>query len=185
MNILQKITMMTSNPFKTKEFKEMGLTVIPGDIREVQGTPKEVSIHKALAVDPFIVVEDTIVYINNQPIVDWKFSFAEHAKDGIAFDWHVNLSYHDGKHVMLYNGVINCEFVLPDNRVPTTPHFDDYAKLGMFRNIDDRLLEEVKKTDNWPNIDPRARALYNLTWDQSESKTLIGSVAEWTGDYQE
>lgn len=185
MHILQKITMMTSNPFKTKEFTEMGLHVIPGDIREVQGTPEEVSIHKALAVDPFVVVEDTIVYIDGKPIVDWKFSFAEHAKDGLIFDWHVNLSYHDGVHVMVYNGVINCKFVLPNGRVPTNPHFDDYSMLGLFSTLDDRLLEDVKQTDNWANIDPRARALYNLTWDQSTSKTPIRLVSEWTGEYQE
>lgn len=185
MHILKKIKMMTSNPFKTKEFKAMGLTVIPGDIREVQGTPEEVAIHKALAVEPFVVVEDTIVYINGQPIVDWKFTFAEHAQDGLEFDWHVNLSYHDSKNVYVYNGVLNCEFVLPDGRVPTEPHFDDYARLGHFVNLDDRLLEEIKKEKMWSAIDPRARALYNLTWDNSTTKVPVHLINPWTGEYQE
>lgn len=185
MDILQKIKMLTSNVFKTAEYKAMGLTVIHGDIDEVLGTPEEVSIHKALAVDEYVVVEDTIVYIDGEPIVDWKYTFADHAVDKKPFVWHVNLSYHDNKHVFVFNGTIDCVFVLPDGRIPTSPHFDDYSALDKFANYAPGLLEDVKKTTAWAGIDPRAKALYQLTWNNSVVKVPVHLVQEWTGDYQE
>lgn len=183
MHILQKIKVLTSNPYKRKEFEAQGLAVIDGDVREVQGTPNEVILYKALAVEPFTVVEDTITVIDKQPIVDWKTSFAEHAVDGKDFTWQVRLAFRDESKVYVFEGEQRLQFFLPDGRVPTTPHFDDYCKCGWFEP--ELTLEELKQTDKWRGIDPRARALYNLTWHTPTLTVPTVTLKPWTGEYQQ
>lgn len=182
MHILQKIKVLTSNPYKTKEFEALGLTVVAGDVKEVQGTPDEVILHKCMEVEPFTVVEDTITVIDKKPIVDWKTSFAEHAVDGKNFEWQVRLAYRDESKIYVFEGSHPLVFALPDGRVPTTPHFDDYAKSYFDLN---QTLEELKLTETWRGIDPRARALYNLTWHTPTLTVPVVAMTPWTGDYQE
>lgn len=180
---MQKLKFMTSNVHKNREYSAMGLVVIDGDIDEVQGTPDEVIIHKALGTKAFTVVEDTIVVINGEPIVDWKYTYADHAKDKGEFTWQVRLAFHDGYRMYVYTGEIECIFELPDGRVPTAPHFDDYSSLKTL--YQDELLEDLKKSDKWASVDPRSRAVYNLTWDNTDLIVPLEIIQPWDGEYQE
>lgn len=182
MHITQKIQVLTSNLYKKAEYQALGLRVIDGDVREVQGTPDEVILHKVMSVDPYTVVEDTITVIDNIPIVDWKYTFADYAQDGKDFVWQVRLAYRDEDKIYVFNGQCSCKFYLPDESVPTTPHFDSYTKIPAFSDL---TLEELKKTDNWGGIDPRARALYELTWHSPTLTVPISMMKPWDGEYQE
>lgn len=175
------LDILTSNPYKTKEYKALTLNVVEGDIDEVDGTLEEVAIYKALSAPLNTMVEDTVVVIGNKPIVDWKFSYNNHAEDEKEFKWCATMSYRDENFVYVYQSSLLCFFQLPNGKRPTSPHFDDYA---LAYGAGDGLLEDQKLLPQWSRFDPRNRVLREMEDGYFVLKIPVSVIAPWTGEYQ-
>ncbi len=179
---LRKLTFMSSSELKRTEFSRSGLQVIEGEVPEVMGTPDEVIIHKAKAVPAMTLVEDTYVELDGEPIVDWKTSWDQYKDiDQKDFTWKVRLAYHDGTNIFVYDGELLCFFDLSEVN-PTSANFDTYARLKFF--MDSAFIADAKEANNWHGICPRARAIYNLTWNETTLTVPLALVKDWEGEYQ-
>lgn len=79
--LLSDAILTTSNPQKILEYKRFSaaqLRIEPGvDLDEVDGTPDEIIIHKALAAGPGRLVEDAIIVIDGKPMTDIRWRLKE------------------------------------------------------------------------------------------------------------
>lgn len=180
---MRNVKIQTSNCMKKAEFEALGYTVVSGEIPEVMGTPDEVILHKARLADPFVAVEDTYIVMDGKPIVDWKTSFLDYypEMDGKCFEWMVRIAYNDGEKIHVFDGSLKCRFDLGDI-VPVSANFDDYARVQVF--FDGCYVSEAKEHKDWFSINPRSRALYNMTWNESSLTVPLSILKDWEGEYQ-
>lgn len=171
----------TSNPKKRDEIREMGFEVFEADIKEIQGDADQVIIYKAMAVPELCVVEDSIVTIDDVEIVDWKYSYKEHAVNGTKFVWEVRFAFHSEGTIKVIKTEIGGEFCFDESNLPNSPDFDDYAKHnGVF-------FRDLKLNINmwWNEYCPRyaaVRKLYEHKFDLIVPKSIVPA---WSGPYQE
>jgi inosine/xanthosine triphosphate pyrophosphatase family protein len=101
----QDFTLISSNPIKIAEYQRFSNTELRldsgVDLDEVDGTPDDVIIHKALAAGPGRMVEDSIMVIDGEPMVDirWRLKalLAGEVKHSARAIWQVRLGIlHDG-----------------------------------------------------------------------------------------
>lgn len=102
---LLDFTLVTSNPVKIAEYQRFSNTSLRiqcgEDLEEVDGTPDEVIVHKALAAGPGRMVEDAIMVIDGEPMVDirWRLQglLAGEIKHPAKAIWQVRLGVlHEG-----------------------------------------------------------------------------------------
>lgn len=103
--LLSDVILTTSNPQKIHEYQRFSgskLRMEPGkDLDEVDGTPDEIIIHKALAAGPGRMVEDAIIVVDGQPMTDIRWRLDELLSGGVPANtpviWEVRLGIlHEG-----------------------------------------------------------------------------------------
>lgn len=182
--IHSNIKISTSNKLKLKEYKDMNLDfeVVHGkDIKEVMSDSLTVAIYKAIEAGENILVEDTILKVNNEEIVDIRWKFDDVSKmDNPTIEWIVNLAILDNNNVYIYTGTVHCDFVKSDFD-PFGPYaFDPFLKP---KNID-KTFYELSLEDLKKNFSPRNIAINNLINGIYSCKKPVSSIPKWTGDYQ-
>ena len=102
---LGDVILTTSNPQKIHEYKRFSgsrLRIEPGvDLDEVDGTPDEIIVHKALAAGQGRMVEDAILVIDGKPMTDIRWRLDELLGGNVApntpVTWEVRLGIlHEG-----------------------------------------------------------------------------------------
>jgi inosine/xanthosine triphosphate pyrophosphatase family protein len=176
---------VTSNINKLKEFKRIlpDIESVSGkDLREVQGTPEEVVIYKAIDAGKDLIVEDTILIIDGEEIVDikWKIQELKNLKsvDTIKATWQVMLGYNNGSHIEIYKGIVN-GIIIPDSKEEGFG-FDPY----FLPDGSDVVLSVLEKEGNKDKFSARRNALVNLKMGRDEVVHQISDIPKWNGSYQ-
>jgi len=176
-----KKVLITSNQDKLKEFK----TCIPDieaksgkDLKEVQGTAREVAIYKALEADVGSVVEDTILTVKGEEIVDirWKLNSIPTATPAL---WTTTLAWNCGDEIKLFTGIVE-GFIDKDKDVPEAFGFD-----GVFivKGTGKTLYELGKKKHTKKNS-ARKQAALLLKAEKPAEVIKVSDIPKWTGNYQ-
>src|SRR5688500_5533948 len=97
---LTGLKIVSSNRTKIAEYQRLsqGLIEISAgqDLREILGTPDEIAFYKAIEAGAGLIVEDSILIVDGEPLIDIKWrlpELRERAKTGTAtLVWEVRLS---------------------------------------------------------------------------------------------
>jgi inosine/xanthosine triphosphate pyrophosphatase family protein len=184
--------LVSSNDKKLAEFRRLGLDIQIKkglDLKEVQGTPDQVILYKALDAGKDMVVEDTILVIDGEEVVDirWKLDQIKTAKDA---QWVVSLGYNDGEYIHVYRGVIEGRLlsrrmvgILRFLRI--LPNGDNFGfdpffvPDGTFRTLDS--LNKIGMKDQYS---ARRLAVCSLLDSHPIFSQKIIDIPDWTGKYQ-
>jgi len=177
--------LITSNKKKLEEFKRIlpEIKSRPGDdLREVEGTAKEVIMYKSLEAGIGAIVEDTILIINGEEVVDIKWKIDELKKlkpvDTIKASWQVMLGYNNGEEINIYRGIVN-GIIIPDSK-DRGYGFDPY----FLPDGSDVTLARLEQEGRKDNFSARKNALISLKKDRPEDVIKIKYINEWDGEYQ-
>ena len=96
-----RLTFVSSNENKLKEFGDLGLINLDietgVDLQEVDGTPDQVIIHKAMAAGADRMVEDSILVVNGETLMDARWRLSEVGNwAGLRGVWEVRLGINTG-----------------------------------------------------------------------------------------
>lgn len=175
--------LVTSNPNKLREFKELGLDldIAPGiDLKEVQGNINEVILHKAKDAGPGLVVEDTVLLVNGEEVVDIRWRVQEMAQqEGAEAAWVVSLGHNDGEFIRVYRGTIRGTLV---NRVPREGSFG--FNPYFIPQGSELTLDELDVLGRKKHFSARAAAATDLMVNHHILKVALSDLPQWTGDYQ-
>lgn len=169
---------LTSNSHKLQEYKEFGIEARLGiDIREVLGTIDEVIIYKILECEPFVIVEDTVLKVEDKEIVDIKFKLKE-IKQHSKASWITSLGYHDNVNLYVYRGVVEGRIVTPviEHETSFEPCFVPSGA--------DVTLYELKKEGRKNNFSARRIALEAYRNRKPVLCKKILDIPSWVGEYQ-
>lgn len=146
--------LITSNKNKLAEFQRFGMPMeaVDGkDLKEVDGSPLEVIIHKAIDAGENLMVEDTVLEINGEVIVDirWKLDELNHKESSPAV-WKVSLAVNLGDEeivaIGVVEGVIKLPTEVPENAFGFDPYFYPITN-GKLSNCSLAELEQQGKKD--------------------------------------
>jgi inosine/xanthosine triphosphate pyrophosphatase family protein len=176
---------VTSNPSKREEYQRFGipnLQVIDGpDIREVNGTPDEIIIHKALEAGEGRIVEDAIIKLDGEPMVDvrWKIEALRKGEYplGAEIIWEVRLGVVQGDVIKVYYGDITGELCAC---------LEDGFGIDpvMYLPSEKLTLATMDRMGIKDRVSPRRIAIQKLIDDQPYMLVNKQDVQPWTGDYQ-
>lgn len=180
---LTGFTLLTSNDDKIREFSRFGLSTLSfakgQDIEEIDGTPNEVIVYKAIEAGAMCIVEDSVVLIDGEPMVDIRWRLANlGCVVGKLIDFEVRLGVNDGTHIHVFTGRTSGRIVEP--RGEGGFGFDPFFEVdgtGM-------TLAELAGTGLKDANSPRRAAVDRLlSWDVDLSAD-IRSTPSWTGPMQ-
>lgn len=176
--------LVSSNHKKLKEFARFGLDLElrPGDdLPEVEGTPEQVAIYKALMAGPGAIVEDTILVVDNSPWIDIKWNI-KHLRqyEGKPVLWQTILAHNDGTDIRLYTGQVHGTIVLPDNIREQAFGFDPFV----VPNSQSLSLDELEQQGRKDDFSARRRAVQRLLENAPTSTHPISSIPPWSGPWQ-
>ncbi|WP_171049083.1 non-canonical purine NTP pyrophosphatase [Rhizobium sp. MHM7A] len=177
-----KLKLVSSNARKLEEYRRFGvedLQVETGvDLNEVDGTPLEVIIHKAIAAGPGRIVEDSVLVVEGETFVDarWRLD-SVHEWFGKRTTWVVNLGVNEDGVVSVYTGTVDGVFQ------PARGKGWDYDPYFLIEHEDMTLaqLESVGRKDEYS---ARNRAARNMIDNVPTERAVIEDVQEWTGSFQ-
>lgn len=185
-----ELVLRTSNPNKLAEFKRFDLPVrveLGTDLPEVDGSPVQVIMHKALAAGPWVVVEDTSLEVAGYDVgvnVRWLMDdlkaklAAEHPLNmGPEAKMRVMAAYHDGERMHVAEAQLRgCLIGTPRGGGHSfDPHFIPGNMLSTLGELEDAGLKDL--------ISPRKAALKKLL-EGNCTHVAVSSIPEWTGAYQ-
>lgn len=183
--LLSDAILTTSNHQKILEYKRFSgslLRIEPGkDLDEVDGTPDEIIIHKALAAGAGRMVEDAIIVIDGKPMTDVRWRLKELLSGDVPAHtpviWEVRLGIlHEGV-VYAYLGQTHGTVVPYD--VPgfgIDPIFHVTAAGATFAKLD----QEGRK-DLWS---ARQFAMQSMIEQTPYLSVRASSIEPWTGAMQ-
>jgi inosine/xanthosine triphosphate pyrophosphatase family protein len=177
-----KLKLVSSNARKLEEYRRFGvedLQVETGiDLNEVDGTPLEVIIHKAIAAGHGRIVEDSVLIVEGETFVDarWRLD-SVHEWFGKRTSWVVNLGVNEDGVVSVYTGTVDGVFQ------PARGEGWDYDPYFLIEQEDMTLaqLENVGRKDEYS---ARNRAVRNMIDNVPDARTAIEDVQEWSGAFQ-
>lgn len=180
---LSHFTLLTSNADKIAEFSRFGLADIlfaqGEDLDEVDGTPDEVIVYKAIAAGAMRIVEDSVVLIDGDPVVDIRWKLANlGGLLGKKIDFEVRLGVNDGTSVHVFKGIASGCIVEPrgSGGFGFDPFFEETETSMTFAELAEKGMKDV--------CSPRLEAVSRLlAWDV-EFATSIASVPFWEGSMQ-
>jgi inosine/xanthosine triphosphate pyrophosphatase family protein len=177
-----QLKLVSSNVRKLDEYRRFGvqgLQVETGvDLNEVDGTPLEVIIHKAIAAGQGRIVEDSVLVVDGETFVDarWRLD-SVHEWFGKNVIWIVNLGINEGGIVSVYTGAVEGVFQ------PARGEGWDYDPFFLIEKEEMTLaqLENIGRKDEYS---ARNRAAKNMIENVPAERIVIGDVQEWTGSFQ-
>lgn len=172
---------VTSNENKIREIKSIlpNAKVEKGrDLSEVDGTPLQVVVYKAIDAGKDRVVDDTILIINGKPVVDirWRIDNGT-LKPGSKVTWITSFGYNTGTAIKVYRGILKGTITNPKGN---GFGFDPYLLPDGYKETVAQLDELGRKNE----VSPRYKALMNLKHDKYFKKFKIEDIPEWKGKYQ-
>jgi inosine/xanthosine triphosphate pyrophosphatase family protein len=180
---LADFTLLTSNADKISEFSSFGLANLTSakgqDIEEVDGTPDEVIVYKAIAAGAMCIVEDSVVLIDGEPMVDIRWRRSElGAFVGKAIDFDVRLGVNDGSSIHVFKGTVRGRIVEP--RGEGGFGFDPFLEVdGTGMTLVELESNGLKDANN-----PRLTAVKQLLAWEVDFSTKLTSVPAWRGPMQ-
>lgn len=179
----------TSNQNKLREFQRYGLDIVaePGaDLPEVEGTPEEVIIHKALAAGANVLVEDTSLDVegfNAGVNIRWMLDTMTQQMCSSAQPiepkaiWRVMLAYHDGVTMHVAHAETKGHLIAQPRGAGFS--FDPYfVPEGYILTLGELDLLDAKD-----HISARKAAAMKML--SGDHKCIpVASIPKWTGAYQ-
>jgi inosine/xanthosine triphosphate pyrophosphatase family protein len=166
----------SSNEFKVKEFQKYlpNLKIEKGeDLDEVMGTKDDVIIYKSLDAGKNIIVEDTILIVNNEEIVDIRWR-ADELKIGDKATWVVSLGYNDGENVYVFRGSVN-------GRISSSTMGYGFGS-KFFPDGMDKPIDFIENDIYYYSA--RKIAIDNFKNNRPLYVVKIDDIPAWTGKYQ-
>ena len=175
-----KKILLSSNPDKLREFKRYipEIEMKKGlDLREVNGTPIQVAIYKAIESGPGTVVEETVLEVNGREVVDikWKINDLKHGSKAV---WKTTLAWNLGDEIRIYLGLIQGTIDTTDID-PSAFGFDSVFK----PNNADKTLHQMTPEEKEEHS-ARKNAAVDLRENRYIKSVSIDEIPEWTGSYQ-
>lgn len=182
---LNDILFLSSNQVKINElsrYKLPGLTCgIGEDIKEVEGTPEEVILYKALSAGEGILVEDAIIVVDGVPYIDvrWRIpSFLSGEFNvGAPVSWEVRMGVMHNNHIYTYLG--KTEGTIMKAITPGVGVDPIICVTGVGKSMAQLDAEGIKD-----QYSARYFAAQNVLKQKPHSIHAIASIPEWRGKYQ-
>jgi inosine/xanthosine triphosphate pyrophosphatase family protein len=195
---MSKYILSTSNENKIKEFKEYfpEIEVVNGpDLKEVLGTLDEVILYKSLEAGKNILVEDTVLVINDEIKVDIKWN-VDSIKEGDSLNWITSIGYNDGTNIYVSRASIKGiatkskankgfafdPFFIPLELIPIYEH--NGKDIIAEDSLTGLTLADLDKIGMKKFFSARINALINFKNKKFISVTNINDIIPWTGTYQ-
>lgn len=180
----------TSSPGKLAEFQRFGLNIraeAGEDLAEVEGSPEEVIVYKALAAGPGILVEDTSLDVDGYDVgvnLRWllvslkeRLSAASSAPPPRA-SWRVMLAIHQ-------NGVMRIACATVVGHLVAEPRGGGFSFDPHFIPEGHVLtLGEMSDLGTKDQCSARKQAAERLLAGECEQR-LVAGIPAWTGTYQQ
>lgn len=181
-NILK---LSSSNKQKIAEYKAFnikGMTVVAGeDHKEVKADADTVALYKAMSAGENIIVDDTILVVNDEEVVDIRWKLDEVAKmDSPKIQWIVTLSVQDGDFIYIYKGVVDCDTRESDMDPFGYHAFDPFLSP---KGVEESFYQLDLKGEK-AKYSPRTKAIEKLMIGDFYKKVSISEIKPWTGEYQ-
>lgn len=179
---IARLKLVTSNKNKLAEYRGFGLTnlgIHEGvDLPEVDGTPDEVVIHKAIAAGEGNIVEDTILVVDGKPVVDIRWQLdALNSWLGKSARWEVRLGLLMNDEVRIFHGAVEGRLVRPSGE---GFGFDPFFEVEGVS----KTLAELSAAGLKVDYSARRIAVDNLVSGKHLVLLRRGEIPEWTGRYQ-
>lgn len=180
MNIILK----SSNERKINEYKRYGLNfpVEKGeDLDEVLSNDYVTVIkYKALDAGINVLVEDTIVTVDGDVMVDFKWkTHMMNSFVGKEFKWRTSLAYNDGKEIYVVTSEVDCDVVYSDH-IPEAFAIDPYIRpKGV-----EYTYHELELQGNKDKYSPRKMAIDKLLKNDFDYVISVNNIQPWLGKYQ-
>lgn len=183
------LKLVTSNKFKLREFQRFGLDIDIAsgiDLDEVLGTAEEVIIYKAIAAGANLMVEDTILIVDNVEIVDIREKINDlHDLINKKATWKVSIACVIEDEVHFATSEITGFIGLPTHDLSLSFGFDPFFNVYI---EDSKLsfslsqLEDVKQKDNFS---ARKNCIQDFVNKKNSFKKIkLNTIPKWTGKYQ-
>lgn len=181
------LVVKTSNPKKLAEINRFGLGVRaePGaDLAEVDGTPEQVAMYKALSAGPFVLVEDTSLDVEGFSAgvnIRWLLSrLAVQVKESGQSPravWRVMLAVHDGEQMFVSKAEVH-------GRMIAEPRGEGFS-FDQFFVPDgyDKTLGELDMIGQKDDVSARKGAVQNLLAGKC-TVIPLPDIPAWNGAYQ-
>ncbi|MEG0870130.1 MAG: non-canonical purine NTP pyrophosphatase [Hafnia sp.] len=176
---------VTSNNSKRLEYQRFGipnLRIEDGpDIREVNGTPDEIIIHKALEAGEGRIVEDAIIRLNGEPMIDvrWKIDALRNGEYplGAEIIWEVRLGLvQDGLIKLFYGEIVGELCKCMEDGFGVDPVIYVPSEKLTLATMDRMGIKD--------RISSRRTAIQNLIDNKPYMVVSVQDVLPWQGDYQ-
>jgi inosine/xanthosine triphosphate pyrophosphatase family protein len=179
------LKIVSSNKTKIAEYRRLSANVIdvqPGiDLPEVLGTPDQIALYKALEAGPGLVVEDSILVVDGEPMIDIKWRLGElkerAQRESCDLVWEVRLAYVKDGLVKVFLGTL--EGRLRPFDVAGSGYDPIFNVVGVGQSL--AMLEQRGLKDQYS---ARARAFKTLLVDKPHLAVPVGDLPAWSGDYQ-
>lgn len=176
-----KLTLLSSNTNKLKEYRRFGLNVDiekGRDLPEVKADARTVAVYKSKTAGIGTIIEDAILTVNGEEIIDirWKLNSL---KDGDKAVWTVTLAVNDGENIKLYQGVTHGTIVKGDMSGSSFGFDPVFKPQGSDLTL--KQLDEQGKKDDYS---ARKAAVQKLLDKKAYYTVRLGSVKDWKGSYQ-
>lgn len=182
--VVSKLTFISSNPNKIKEYQEMGFDLDYSsfkDLKEINADELSVIIYKTKEIPQGHIIEDTSLSVEGLDIgvnIKWLNNELKTNKslNGRILEWTVLLGLNQNSKISIYKGSI--KGILNNTKlIPDAFAFDDIFWVA------DKSLYELKKNSSWVDH-PRFVAMNNLINENKIYQTEISLIPPWSGNYQ-
>lgn len=176
------LKLVSSNPRKLAEYKHYGIenlqTEAGVDLQEVDGTPIDVIIHKALAAGPNRIVEDSIITVEGIPYVDAKWRLPRVSEwFGKSAAWEVRLGVQIDDEVHVFAGTVEGVFV------PERGEGWDYDPFFLVPSAG-LTLAELNDLGRKDEASARRFAIANMIDGKPELVRAVDEIEPWQGNFQ-
>ena len=176
---MKNLVLMSSNKDKLKEFKQFipNIEMKKGpDLKEVDGTKKEVALYKSLMSGENTIIEDTILMINDEEVVDIKWK-VKSLKKNVDASWITTLAVNKDGVIYLYEGCVNGK-IIPEKFTEDSFGFDSVFQ----PKNSDMTLHELK--DKKESYSARKIAIEKLKNNNFYFKEIVKNIPTWEGKWQ-
>jgi len=182
---LKGLSLTSSNKTKIAEYTRLSLgaiPVIPGnDLKEIYGTPDQIALYKALSAEKGLIVEDSILIVDGEPVIDIKWRIKDlklRAETETAkLVWEVRLAFVKDGMVNVFKGSL--EGQLRPFDVAGSGYDPIFNVTGVGQSL--ARLENRGLKDQYS---ARARAFKALLANEPHLTVPQSELPEWTGSYQ-
>ncbi|WP_410951724.1 non-canonical purine NTP pyrophosphatase [Pseudomonas sp. S1(2024)] len=184
-NRLEGLKIVSSNKTKINEYRRLSgntIEVQPGtDLPEILGTPDQIALYKALEAGEGLIVEDSILVVDGEPLIDIKWRLEELTQraqhEPCKLVWEVRLAYLRDGLVKVFLGTL--EGRLRPWDVAGSGYDPIFNVLGVGQSLARLEIRGLKD-----QYSARARAFKALLADQHHISIDQSALPAWTGAYQ-